>query len=99
MCPDFGMAEADSVESPSTCTPLTALDSRVRQSTSHQRLLCVIRPAFTAMSPARCGGTTLRTSPRTPSHSPFSPLPPASQPAALYPTRLTPTTLVPAHPP
>ena len=56
MLADFGIAGADSVASPSTCTPFTAFDSMVRQSTSHQRLLVVIRPAFCAMSAARCGG-------------------------------------------
>jgi hypothetical protein len=42
MWPDFGMPGADNVESPRTWTPFTAFDSQVRQSTSHQRLLCVI---------------------------------------------------------
>jgi hypothetical protein len=49
--------------------PFTAFDSMVRQSTSHQRLLVVIRPACCAMSAARCGGTTFSTSPFTSSSS------------------------------
>ncbi len=69
MLADLGIAGAESVASPSTCTPFTAFDSMVRQSTSHQRLFVVMRPAFAAMSPARCGGTTLSTSPFTSSTS------------------------------
>ena len=71
-CADLGIAGADSVASPSTCTPFTAFDSMVRQSTSHQRLLVVMRPACAAMSPARCGGTTFSTSPFTSSNSSFT---------------------------
>jgi hypothetical protein len=37
MLADLGIAEADNVESPSTWTPLIAIDSAVCQSTPHQR--------------------------------------------------------------
>ncbi|MNC92583.1 hypothetical protein D3C83_90370 [compost metagenome] len=83
MLPDLGMAGPESVASPSTCTPLAASDSVVRQSTPHQRLLAVISPALTAMSPARCGGTTLSTSPFTSSTSSLTVLLRASTPTAL----------------
>jgi hypothetical protein len=69
MLADFGIAGAESVASPRTCTPFTAFDSMVRQSTSHQRLLVVMRPALAATSAARCGGTTFSTSPFTSSTS------------------------------
>src|SRR6188474_2096091 len=83
MLPDFGMPGPDSVASPSTCTPLTAFDSIVRQSTSHQRLLVVMSPACRAIVPAPCGGTTLSTSPFTSSTSSFTVIVFASTPTAL----------------
>src|SRR5690606_2447631 len=63
MLPDFGIAGADRVESPSPCTFGTATDSMVNQFTSHQRSLVVIRPDDAAMLPARIGGSTFSTSP------------------------------------
>src|SRR5262245_21943317 len=69
MLADLGIAEAESVESPRTCTPGTATDSAVCQFTAHQRLLAVTSFACCAMSPARCGGTTFSTSPLKESNS------------------------------
>ena len=62
MCPDFGMAGAIWIASPSTWMFFTLIDSNVRKSTSHQRLFAVITPACRAMFPARCGGTAFSTS-------------------------------------
>ena len=62
MWPDFGIAGAIWIASPSTCTFFTLIDSKVRKSTSHQRLFAVITPAARAIAPARCGGSTLSTS-------------------------------------
>ena len=42
MVADLGIAGAICSESPRTCTPFTARDSKVSQSTSHQRLLAVM---------------------------------------------------------
>ena len=62
MWPDFGMAGAENVASPSTCTPGAAVASSVSQFTPTQRALMFARPAWWAMSPARWGGTTFSTS-------------------------------------
>src|SRR5258706_4306971 len=83
MLPDFGIAGAESVASPRTWIPLTAFDSIVRQSTSHQRFVPATRPALRAISPAPCGGTTFSTSAFTSSTSSLTVIVFGSTPIAL----------------
>lgn len=72
MGPDWGIAGAEKVASPSAWMPGAAVDSIVSQFTPAQRPLTFTRPAARAISPARCGGTTFITSAWTSSNSNFA---------------------------